>query len=154
MEYKLAFLGIAICAAVFYYRAWIAPLVAQNKLKQKYQSAHEPQLVLQSCEMDTDFWAKVKKERARYIDAKNAWALEQNPVIPFPFNQEFSFQWFDKTMNVSTVGLGQMEYLDAAKRQYVECVKMWQQKTGKEFGYDATMRASGQAQFDENKIWN
>ncbi len=144
MEYGIALTGIVLISMLFFYRAYIMPLLAQNQLKQKYQSAHEPQLILQSCEMDTDFWAKVQRERARYVDAKNAWALEQNPVIPFPFNQEFSFQWFDKTMNVSTVGLGQMEYLDAAKRQYVECVKIWQQKTGKEFGYDATFQAAGQ----------
>ena len=149
---KIALAGIFFGFCVWFFRAYVAPLFAENALKRGYQSAANPQLVLQSCEMDTDFWAKVQRERARYVDAKNRWALEQNPVIPFPFNQEFSFQWFDKTMNVSTVGLGQREYLSAAVRQYDECLKIWQQKTGKEFGYNATFQAAGQrpAQSD---IW-
>lgn len=151
-EYKIALFGITIGFCVWFYRAFILPLLAKNELMNKYQSAHEPQLILQSCEMDTDFWGKVQREQARYVDAKNRWALEQNPVIPFPFNQEFSFQWFDETKKVSTVGLGQREYLAAAIRQYDECLKIWQQKTGKEFGYNATFQAAGQrpAQSD---IW-
>ncbi|MEG7603108.1 hypothetical protein, partial [Listeria monocytogenes] len=70
----------------------------------------------------------------------------------FPFNSNFSFQWFDKTMNVSTIGLGQMEYLQAAQRQYVECLTIWQQKTFKEFGPNATFQAAGQKPAQQD-IW-
>lgn len=149
---KILLFGVLIGACVFFYRAFILPLIAQNELKQSYQSAAVPQLVLQSCEMDTDFWAKVQREQARYEQAGNKWALEQNPVIPFPFNATFEFQWYDKKMIVSTVGLGQREYLAAAIRQYDECLKMWQTKTGKEFGYDATFQATGQKQA-HGDIW-
>ena len=152
MEYKFAFLGIAICAAVFYYRAWIAPLIEQNKLKQKYQSAAEPYLVIQSCEMDKGFWARYQTEVSRFVDSGNKWALEQVPVIPFPFNSNFEFQWFDKTLEVSTVGLGQREFLAASIRQLDECTKIWQQKTGKEFGYNATFQATGQ-KAAQGDIW-
>jgi len=149
---KLLLFLIFIGACVFFYRAYILPLIAQNEMKQKYQSAHEPYLVLQSCELDKDFWGKYEREVARFTDVGNKWALEQIPAIPFPFNSNFSFQWFEKTMNVSTIGLGQMEYLDAAKRQYVECLTMWQQKTFKEFGHSATFKANGQNQ-PKGDIW-
>lgn len=151
---KIALVGIVFGAGLVFFRLYIAPLMAENELKRKYQSAATPQLVLQSCEMDTDFWAKVKREKARYEQSGNRWSVEQNPVIPFPFNAEFSFQWFDKRHDISTVGLGQREYLAAAIRQYDECLKVWQTRTGKEFGYDATMAATGQKPFEETKIWN
>jgi len=150
---KLALAGAAAGAVVFFYNTYISPLLAVNQLKRQYQSAAEPQLVLQSCEMDTDFWAKVKRERERYNQAGNTWSLEQSPVIPFPFNSEFSFQWFEKRFDVSTVGLGQREYLAAAIRQYDECLKMWQQKTGKEFGYDKVFTANGQKEFNAEETW-
>ena len=149
---KILLFGVLIGACVFFYRAFILPLIAQNEFKQSYQSAAVPQLVFQSCEMDTDFWAKVQREQARYEQAGNKWALEQNPVIPFPFNATFEFQWYDKKMIVSTVGLGQREYLAAAIRQYDECLKMWQAKTGKEFGYDVTFQATGQKPV-QGDIW-
>jgi len=151
-ETKILLFGILCGVVYFFYRAYLLPIFAQNALKRSYQSAANPQLVLQSCEMDTDFWAKVQRERARYEQAGNKWALEQNPVIPFPFNSEFSFQWFEKRFDVSTVGLGQREYLAAAMRQYDECLKIWQQKTGKEFGFDATFQANGQKAF-EGDLW-
>ena len=149
---KIALAGIFFGFCVWFFRAYVAPLFAENEMKRGYQSAANPQLVLQSCEMDTDFWAKVQRERARYEQSGNKWALEQNPVIPFPFNREFSFQWFEKRFDVSTVGLGQREYLAAAMRQYDECLKIWQQKTGKEFGFDATFQANGQKAFDGD-LW-
>lgn len=149
---KILLFGVFCGCCLVFYRVFYLPLVAKNELKQKYQSAHEPYLVLQSCELDKDFWGKYQKEVARFTDVGNTWAMEQIPAIPFPFNSNFSFQWFDKTMNVSTIGLGQMEYLEAAKRQYIECLTMWQQKTFKEFGHNATFQATGQKQ-SQGDIW-
>lgn len=149
-KYILFFLAVA--AVFVFFRLYIAPIIAQNEMKRAYQSAAVPQLVLQSCEMDTDFWAKVRREQARYEQSGNKWALEQNPVIPFPFNAVFEFQWYDVKMKVATVGLGQREYLAAAIRQYDECLKVWQAKTGKEFGYDATFQATGQKPVNPD-IW-
>lgn len=151
---NLALAGVVIGMAVVFYNTYIAPLVRANNLKRKYQSAAEPVIILQTCESDNEFWAKVRREQARYTDVGNAWALQQSPVIPFPFNATFSFQWFEKRMDVATVGLGQGEYLSAAKRQYDECLKEWQKQTGKEFGYDKAFTANGQKEFNKEEIWN
>jgi len=149
---KIALAGIFFGFCVWFFRAYVAPLFAENALKRQYQSATEPTIILQFAENDDEFWAKVQRERARYEGSGNRWALKQSPVIPFPFNMEFSFTWFDEKFNVSTVGLGKREYLAAAIRQYDQCLSAWQKQTGKEFGFDATFHANGQKAFDGD-LW-
>ena len=149
---KILLAGVMFGVCLFFYRAYIAPILAQNDLKRQYQSEAEPTIILQFCERDDEFWAKVQREQARYNGSGNKWALKQNPVIPYPYNMNFTFSWFGKTENLSTVGMGKGEYLAAALRTYNRLLSEWQKQTGNEFGYDATMAANRQKEFDGN-VW-
>ena len=151
MEYTLLIIGIVFGACVFFYRVWILPLLAQNALKAQYQSAAEPTIIHQVGENDDEFWARVQRERARYEQSGNTWALKQNPVIPFPFNRVFTIEWFDKSIPLSTVGMGKAEYFAAANRTYLELLAIWQRETNV-FGQEAVFQANGQKPFDGN-VW-
>ena len=151
METKIAAVGLIFGAVFVFYRIYIAPLLAQNELKRQYQSAAEPTIIHQAGENDDEFWARVKRERARYEQSGNAWSLRQNPVIPFPFNRVFVIEWFDKPIHLSTVGMGKAEYFAAANRTYNELLSIWQKETSV-FGQDAVAQANGQKPFDGN-VW-
>lgn len=151
-EYKIAIVGILFGVGVWFYRAYILPLVNANELKRQYQSAAEPTIIHQVGENDDEFWARVQRERARYEGSGNRWALKQSPVIPFPFNRAFEIDWFGEKHLLSTIGMGKAEYFAAANRTYNTLLAKWQRETGHAFGDDATMAANGQKPFDGN-IW-
>lgn len=152
MENWIALAGILIGTGVVFYRAYILPLMAQNEKKRYYQSIAEPRLILQRGESDTEFWAAVQRERARFAESGNAWAAKQSPVIAIPYNSTFTIEWFDKEYPLSTVGMRHHEYNVEAMRIYNELYAVWQQKTSI-FGEEVKATATGQTPFEKTSIW-
>lgn len=143
---------ILIGCAVIFYRAYIAPMIAVNNLKSQYQSMHEPMLFEQVGENDTEFYARVQRAKARFIDVKNNWAIRQIPVIAIPFNQCFTIEWFGKKYDYSTVGLGQMAYHRMSVEIYAKLCEEWSRETGI-FSEEKIAMAKGQQAFDQTTIW-
>jgi hypothetical protein len=146
----LLFLGI-VC--FLFYRLYILPLVRQNGLKNQYQSMAEPRLMLQSGETDTEFWARVSREKQRFLESGNQWALKQVPVVAIPFDAHFTIVWFDKARSFSTVGMRQREYNRQAMQIYDMLWAEWQQQVFGKFGDSVAFEAMGQEPFDPKNIW-
>lgn len=153
MEYAIAILGISAGLGVFFYRAYIAPLVAENHLKRHYQSLAEPLPIFQHGEGDKGFYARVQTEKARFEQSGNNIAKTQIPVIAFPYDSNFTIGWFGKEYDYSTIGMRTREYHVECFRIYNELYAIWQQKTSA-FGDETMAYATGQKHFDSAKIWN
>ena len=138
--------------SVLFVRAYILPLIRLNNEKNYYQSIHEPMLFEQVGENDTEFFARVERAKARFIDVKNRWAMKQIPVISIPFNQCFTIEWFGKRYSYSTVGLGQMAYHRMSLEIYAILCAEWSRETGIH-GNEQVAMAKGQQPFDRETIW-
>lgn len=149
---ELCLLAIAVGVAVFFYRAYVLPGIRLNALKNEYQNIAQPRLFTQAGETDTEFWQRVQRERARFIDVKNTWAVKQIPVIAILFNQSFVITWFGKEYPYNTVGLGQMEYNQMAFEIYCQLFAVWSREISVHGEQNVAM-ANGQKPFDPNKIW-
>lgn len=153
IEYWLLILGVA--AMLFGYVLLILlPQLRENDVKNKYQHAGEPRLLLQSSELEKDYWTRFEREKMRYIDSKNRWATVQTPVIPFPMNCAFEVEWFGKKYHRSTVGLSYTEYLAAGVRFYAEMRAIWDKETYSQFGMKTMMETTKQQKpVDADKLW-
>lgn len=133
----------------------VIPTARENRRKVEYQHAGEPVLFWQNHENETDYWLRFRKEQARYIDANNRWAKVQTPVLPFPKNCEFEFEWFGEIHRPSTVGLTELQYIQAGERHYVKFKKIWDLKAYGAHGMDKMMEATRKQQVlaDDADIW-
>lgn len=148
----LLYAGIITGMIIFWYRVYYLPGARLNGQKRQYQSAAEPSKMEQVGENDREFYERVQRERARYVDAGNNWALKQNPVIAIWRNRAFTIVWFGKEYDYSTVGLSQMDYHRAAQTIYTQLSEIWSRETNI-FGDDTFAQATGQKPFDANKTW-
>lgn len=144
--------GIIFGGIIFFYRAFVLPLIRLNQLKNDYQSAAQPRLMEQVGENDDEFYQRVERERARFLDSGNKWAVKQIPVIAIPQNQAFTIDWFGTDYKYSTVGLGQMEYHRMAFEIYVQLYEVWSRETSV-FGSEKVALANGQKPFDIKQTW-
>lgn len=152
-EYWILILGLAVLLLAYVFLI-LVPQLRENDLKNVYQHAGEPRIILQSSELETDYWARYERERMRYLDSKNRWATVQTPVIPFPMNCAFEFQWFGQKHPISTVGLSYMDYLLASVRFYAKMRAIWDQQVYASFGMKEMMEKTKQQQpVDPDKLW-
>lgn len=110
VKYWPLILGAAIVMAG-YITFILLPQLRKNDVKNVYQSLSEPKVLIQHNEMETDYIARYERERMRYLDAKNRWAIVQPPVIYFPINMAFKVTWFGAEHYVSTIGMTYEEYV-------------------------------------------
>lgn len=108
-------LGVATVMAG-YITFILLPQLRKNDTKNVYQSLAEPKVLIQHSELETDYMARYERERMRYLDAKNRWAIVQPPVIYFPINMAFRVTWFGADHYVSTIGMTYEEYVIEALR--------------------------------------
>jgi len=149
----LVIMAIGLGILVWFVRAYIRPMIATNNLKTKYQNIHQPMLFEQVGENDDEFFARVERAKARFIDVKNQWAIKQIPVIAVPFDQCFVIEWFGTKYPYSTVGLGQREYHRMSLEIYNILFAEWSKETGI-FGSEQVAMAQGQKPFNKETIWN
>lgn len=154
LEYWILILGVA--AMLFGYVALILlPQLRENDVKNKYQHAAEPRILWQTSELEKDYWARFEREKLRYMDARNRWATVQTPVIPWPMNTAFEFEWFGKTYHISTIGLSYAEYMRAGLAFYQKMHAIWDKEVYGEFGMDQLMeKTKNQKTVNTDKIWN
>ncbi len=145
-------LGIAAVMAA-YITFVLLPQLKENDVKNVYQHAGKPILMLQVSELEKDYWARVTREQRRYIDSGNRWAVIQTPVVYFPYNSAFEFEWFSVKYHRSTIGLSYDEYLVAGLAFYREMKAIWEQKAYGQFGMDTLMQAKNQQAINPEKIW-
>ena len=133
VEFWPIIVGAAVLIAVYIVLILI-PQLRENDLKNVYQHAGEPRMIWQASELEKDFWTRYERERLRYIDSRNRWATVQTPVIPFPMNTAWEFQWFGQKYHTSTVGLSYTDYLLAGVRYYAQMRTIWDKEVYASFG--------------------
>lgn len=149
--YLIFFLTL-LGAAVFFFRAYIRPLWRENDLKRQYQSAAEPRLMCQVGEEDDEFYARVERERLRFRESGNNWALKQTPVIAMWRNRAFTITWYGKEYDYSTVGLSQMDYHRFCLEAYIQLYEVHSRETGR-FTEPEFAQAFGQKPFTQQNVW-
>lgn len=153
IEYWQLIVGVALLL-LGYVVLILLPELRKNDIKNVYQHAGEPRLLLQASELDKNFWATVEREKLRYLDSKNRWAVVQTPVIPFAINTSWEFQWFGKKYHITTIGLSYAEYLAAGVRFYNEMRIIWEKEIYSQFGTDKLMEtAKQQKPVQPENIW-
>ncbi len=146
-------LGIAAVISV-YITFVLLPQLKENDVKNVYQSLGEPYLLWQQNDRETDYWGRYEREKMRFIDSKNRWAVIQTPVIPFPMNFAWEFEWFGEKHYASTIGLSNAEYQRAGIRFLNQMEAIWYQKTAAQFGTKEIMEiAKNQKPINPEKIW-
>jgi len=152
-EYWIAIAGIA--ALIFGYVLLILiPQLRENDTRNIYQNLGEPRMIWQVSELEKDFWTRYERERMRYIDSRNRFAIVQAPIIPFPYNTAWEFRWFDKTYHLSTVGLSYGDYLMAGVRFYHQMRKVWDEQVYTSFGTKEMMeKIKDQKPVDPDRLW-
>lgn len=153
LEYWQLILGIA--AMLFGYVVLILrPQLRENDTKNIYQSLAEPRVLIQYSELEKDYQARYERERMRYLDARNRWAIIQTPVIYFPMNACFEVEWFGEKHYPSTIGLSYDEYQMAAITFQRKLKAIWDKKTGAAFGTKEMMEMTRQQKpFNPEKLW-
>lgn len=151
MGYAVTFIVIGL--TIFFFRAYILPLIHQNNLKLEYQSMAEPRLLLQAGESDIEFWQRVEREQERFRQSGNSWALKQMPVIAIPQNQVFTITWFGDKKSYSTVGMSQMEYVRMAVEIYKTLCAEWSRQINITFDQEQVNEAKGFVKIDPEKVW-
>lgn len=146
----LVLIGVVL---FLFYRLVILPMARENDLKNQYQNLAEPRLITQAGETDNEFWARVNREKQRFIQSGNNWALKQVPVIPIPFDSVFTIKWFGQDYSYSTIGIGYREYNRQAMLIYDQLYTIWQAKVFGKFGEHIVYSAKGQEPFDPNNLW-
>lgn len=126
-NWHLIALTLAI-AGIWFYRTFIAPLMRENDLKAQIQSMAKPVLILQAYEGEEDFLQRAERAKEQFRQSGNKFAQKQCPVIAVPFNGWFEIVWFGERHTLSTVGMGQMEYLLAVVELYKKLYLVWAQK--------------------------
>ena len=151
MGYAITFIVIGL--TIFFFRAYIMPLIQQNNLKLEYQSMAEPRLLLQAGESDIEFWQRVERERERFNQSGNKWALKQMPVIAIPQNQVFTITWFGDKKSYSTVGMSQMEYVIISGKIFKTLYEEWSKQLNITFDQDQVNEAKGFVKVDPKTVW-
>lgn len=151
-DYWILILGVALM--LFGY-VWLIlyPQLRENDVKNKYQSAAEPRILFQDSELEKGYSARFERERMRYMDAKNRWAMVQTPVIFFPMNTAFKIDWFGQTHHISTIGLSYTEYLFAGVRLYAKLRAIWDKEVYGQFGVKELMETKKQTPVDPDRLW-
>lgn len=153
IEYWQAIVGVALLL-LGYVVLILLPELRKNDVKNVYQHAGEPRLLIQASELEKDFWARFEREKLRYLDSKNRWATVQTPVIPFPMNTAFEHVWFGKKYHVSTIGLSYADYLAAGVRFYGQMRAIWEKEIVTQFGNDTLMQnVKNQTPVQPENIW-
>lgn len=153
-EFWPLYLGIAV-ALFGYVLLVLLPQLRENDTKNRYQHAGEPRMLLQTSELEKDFWTRFEKEKMRYLDSKNRWATVQTPVIPWPINTAFEFEWFGQKYHRSTIGMSYGEYLIAAVRFYNEMKAIWDKETYTQFGMKEMMeKTRQQIPINPDNLWS
>lgn len=148
------YLGIAVVLFGYVFLV-LLPQLRENDVKNKYQHAGEPRLLLQASELEKDYWTRFEREKMRYLDSRNRWAVVQTPVIPFPMNTAFEFEWFGKKYHTSTIGLSYAEYLQAGLRFYAQMRAIWDKEVYGQFGMKEMMETTrNQIPVDPDKLWS
>lgn len=151
MEYFLPIL--LITGGIFFFRSYILPIWNQNIKMRSYQSAAEPRLMEQVGEEDDEFYQRVEREKKRFMESGNKWALKQIPVIAMWRNRAFTITWYGKTYDYSTVGLSQMDYHRFCVKTYIELCEVHSRETSI-FTDESFAQAVGQKAFDAQKsVW-
>lgn len=146
---------IAALLAVLFVVIVVVPMMRENRLKGWYASEAEFRIEVQSSEKDTDFWMRYEKARLRYIGSGNNAAKMQPPVLPYPFNTPFEFEFFGKTYQRSTVGNTFEEHLRASVRFHAEFKKIWEQNVYGDFDMKTLMHEfKKNVPLDEADIWS
>jgi len=157
MEFLIAYCQLIVGAALIlfgYVALILLPELRKNDVRNIYQHAGEPRLLIQSSELERDFWAKFEREKKRYLDAGNRWAVRQTPVIPFPMNTAWEFEWFGHKYHKTTIGLSYSEYLIAAVRHYHEMKGIWEKEVYTTFGTkDLMEKVKNQQPANPENLW-
>ena len=153
LEHWQLILGIAAIMGL-YIRFWLLPIMRKNDVKNVYQHAARPCLILQINGEDKEFWARVEREQLRYLDSKNRWALVQPPVIYFPYHCAFEFEWFGQKYHRSTTNMSYDEYLFAGIAFYHEMVEIWDKQVYGKHGMQNMMQMTrNQKPVDGDRLW-
>lgn len=132
----------------------LLPRLRKNDMKNVYQSLAEPRVLVQHSEFESDYLARYEREKKRYIDSGNRWAIIQVPVIFFPMNAAFEVEWFGQKYYQSTIGLTYEEYLAAALDFQRKMKSIRDQHVYGEFGTAKMMEITrNQQTLNPNKIW-
>lgn len=141
-----------LTVGIFFFRAYILPLWKQNGKMRQYQCAAEPRLMEQVGEEDDEFYSRVQRERQRFVESGNRWALKQNPIIAMWRNRSFTITWYGKEYDYSTVGLSQMDYHRFCLKEYIKLCEIHSRETSA-FPEEDFARATGQKPFDQRNVW-
>lgn len=153
IQHWILILGIAIVMAA-YITFILLPQIRKNDVKNVYQSLAEPKVLIQHNELETDYIARYERERMRYLDSKNRWAIVQPPVIFFPLNAAFEVTWFGEKHHVSTIGLTYEEYLTAAILFQRKLKEIRDKHVYGQFGSKELIEITRQQKtIDPNKLW-
>lgn len=153
IKYWPYLLGVSVIISG-YIVLFILPQLRKNDMKNVYQSLAEPRVLVQHSEWESDYMARYERERRRYLDSGNRWAVVQPPVIFFPLNAAFEVEWFGEKHHISTIGLTYDEYLTAALAFQRKLKSIRDKHVYGEFGNEKMMQTTrNQKQLDPNKIW-
>ena len=135
----------------------LIPKIRENKVKVKYQSLAEPKIFWQNSIVGGDYLAEYEKEKMRYVSAGNLLAAVQTPVIFFPRNAEFEFEWFGEIHRPSTVNLSEEQYMMAGVAFYKKMKIIWDTNLGIAYGTREMIRITqGQKKevlSDDSDLW-
>lgn len=146
--------AIAFVVTVYYF-VLVRPLMRENKAKKWYASEAEFRIMTQESEMDFEFWTRYERTCARFRGSGNKAALVQVPVLPYPFNTHFEFEFFGETYRRSTVGESFEEYMRSAVRFHAEFKAKWEAKVFENFDMKTFMQDfKKQRPLDEADIWS
>lgn len=145
---------IAAVLAVGFVVIVVIPMARENRLKGWYASEAEFRIMMQHSEMDRGFWARYERECERFRGSGNKAALIQVPLLPYPFNTHFEFEFFGVTYRRSTVGESFEEYMRSAVRFHAEFKSKWEQKVFEDFDMATFMHGfKKQEPLDKADIW-
>lgn len=137
---------------VWAFRTFIAPLIAENKLKYQYQHMAEPVLILD--DLSGDFFERSERAKARFTESGNKFAIRQIPVIAIPFQAPFEIRWFGKGYAFTTVGMTYPQYLAQATRLYNLLYNIWLKEMSTDLGESVMYEfAKQQDPFDPATTW-
>lgn len=148
------FAAVAFIVTVYYF-VLVRPLMRENKAKKWYASEAALRVITQDSPMDLDFWARYERECARFRDSGNKASLIQVPVLPYPFDTAFEFEFFGERYRRSTIGMDYNEYRLKSYLFLCEFKAKWEQKVYEDFDMKTLMQDfKKQRPLDEKDIWS
>lgn len=111
--------------------------ITLRKKKESYRDMPAPVLMLQEFgETETEFWARVRRNTARFQDAGNKW---MPPVVAIPRDAVFTVTVLGDSRTCSTVGMREPALVQYAATVYLQVYEIWGKKTLDKYGIDLTM---------------